>query len=530
MKHRKGGLLLLEAIGEISEKYIADAKNTRIYTIRRIAVVAAVLVLITSTVLAPVLIKANSQPAQLVTVESDFVLELSLDREGNIIRCEANSTRGRQVMQSADCLGLPLQEAIEKITALLTEKGSLTPQQNTVMISSTGDSLTQTVNTLSAALNKAGVTPAVLATRLSGNEYTTLSEKQHISRAKAKLIFEIASQTDCEMKYLVRLSLGELNLIAQARSLVFSDILSQGETDNSSLIPAQDAADTVIREYGLSVSDITGIFYSLDASEDGLCYTVKINTASSSYLCLIDAYSGNIIKETKSGADAEHKNEDSAATPLPIPTENTAPSESVPAEPDETGGGQATQPEKGGSANTPTAAQNREPSPDPTAQEQPPAPATEARIPPMLIKNAAFSSDSTNGRRIGADKLGRADILSWNSSSQEKLAVVYSKAQMEELIGGYNSLKYAPESLSFSGGDLLSDEFYRDNAAAVLIVYPNYDFFEKTTYNSLSFDSAYLSGNTLALNFEDTHESRVYPYAEFIRLDRADVLDVTAIR
>ena len=159
----------------------------RSYTIRRLAVAAAVLILIASAVLAPILIHTASSPAETVTVESDFVLELSLDREGRILLCKADSTRGRQVMQDIDFTGLPLQDAVGEIASLLTEKGSLTPQQNTVMVSCTGDSLTETVNTLSAALNKTGITPALLATQLKEKEYLSLSEKHHISRAKAKL-------------------------------------------------------------------------------------------------------------------------------------------------------------------------------------------------------------------------------------------------------------------------------------------------------------------------------------------------------
>ena len=100
---------------------------------------------------------------------------------------------------------------------------------------------------------------------------------------------------------------------------------------------------------------------------------------------------------------------------------------------------------------------------------------------------------------------------------------------MEELISDYSSLKYAPDELRFWGGDLLSDEFYQNYCAAVLIVYPQYDYSDRTTYNSLSFTSAYLSGSSLALNFNDTHQSHFYPYAEFIRLNRSDTENISKI-
>ena len=101
---------------------------------------------------------------------------------------------------------------------------------------------------------------------------------------------------------------------------------------------------------------------------------------------------------------------------------------------------------------------------------------------------------------------------------------------MEELISGYNSLKYSSEALQFPDGDLLSDTFYQNYAAAVLIVNPDYDFYDETYYNTLRFQSAYLSGETLALNYTDTHENRILPYAEFVRLNRADILDAAIIR
>lgn len=522
MTNKKRGLLLLEAIGEIPEKYIADAKNTRIYTIRRLAVAAAVLILIASAVLAPILIHTASSPAETVTVESDFVLELSLDREGRILLCKADSTRGRQVMQNIDFTGLPLQDAVGEIASLLTEKGSLTPQQNTVMISCTGDSLTETVNTLSAALNKTGITPALLATQLKEKEYLSLSEKHHISRAKAKLISEIASQTDCEMKYLLRLTLGELNLIAQAHSLVFSDILCEGETDKSALITQENAADIAIREYRVDLSDILSLFYSLDASQDGLYYTIKIKTNAFTYLCLIDAYSGGVIKEIKSGSASDDDREDKVSTPLPIPSQNGSSSYSAPAEPEDSGSEQ-NDPTPDSSQNTPAETQG---------ESNTNAPSTQAKTPAML-KKTATSSDSTDGEKLYAEKLGSVDILSWTSSSQEQLAVVYSKEQMEELISDYSSLKYATDELRFWGGDLLSDEFYQNYCAAVLIIYaPRYDYInlDRTVYSTPRFASAYLSGDKLSLNLEDTHENTIFPYAEFIRLNRADVINVTSIR
>lgn len=211
---------LLNAIGQIDDKFIEDAKTVdkvRRKQVRRqwaIAIAACLLLVLSVGIITPVTL--NNMEAGTITMDINPSVEYVISRNGKIKSVQFLNNDAGNALGEIDLKGQTLKSAITLTVAAYKNCGYM-ESNDTVLISfdqkiSGNSKLKNTFSeTIRQALEKTDAVHSLVYISATDNTYALkIKEEYNVSQGKAELIRAISEKTDMSLEDLVRLPLDEL--------------------------------------------------------------------------------------------------------------------------------------------------------------------------------------------------------------------------------------------------------------------------------------------------------------------------------
>lgn len=314
------------ATPDISNRVIADCQAKQVRrtaTAKRsnkmtwkLATIALAFVLVVTCLIGGVELSLTAQAAS-VTLDVNPSIELKLDGKDRVIEVVAHNDDGKEITTDLQLDKLSLDDAITQIIDWLTQKGYITEDANSVLVSvdtkkeTTYDKILKKItDDISAELDKHSITSSIISQWLTGNEKIAQeiqSSVDGISTGKATLIQKIldaSAQNDAQpytASDLANLKVNDLALILarytkesvenKISGIVTSGTVSVGKYNQN------DALKKALAEAGIdNISFITNfdvdfdiekgiIVYEFEFTYD--CYNYEIDVQASGEMSII---------------------------------------------------------------------------------------------------------------------------------------------------------------------------------------------------------------------------------------------------
>lgn len=238
-----------------------------------------------------------------ITFDVNPSVELVVDTDEIVTDAVALNDDGATALGGMELVGTNLETATNALIGSFLTNGYLDELQNAILVSVEnygGDStaleseLSERVSTL---LSNGGLEGAVLSQTISSSDdLNTLAQQYGISTGKAALIQEIVAQdSTLTMDALAQLSITELALVAENRSLSVSSVSQTGAVSNDGCIDSSTALETACQQVGISSADAQNPSVELDGWQGSMIYEVEFCYAGTEYEYDLNAATGEVV-------------------------------------------------------------------------------------------------------------------------------------------------------------------------------------------------------------------------------------------
>ena len=453
MEKSKTAFFLLQAIGEISEDSIAEARRIKKIDIRRFAAIAAAVALIAGLLSAVFFVSEVNAPRGYIELEAGYRVQLTVNKDSKLLSRSSDSARGQAAAERLPVMS-PAAEAAGRLVGEMISEKALTEEDNTLLISVSGQIDVNAVReAVLSAFDKAGFDGALLI--------QTVEPHGQIGEGRKRLIDSVMAQApDLNRSALEKLSVNDLSLIVSSRGITLDGVTLIGESRLVG-VSADKAAASALAYLSAEGKKPILMNACLTCDSGGLYYKVSLSAGDEEYTCAVSVAEGRVEsvyirlpyeeptqqsqKPTSAIGEADH-----AASPA-----NTD---------DTTESGQT-------SATTQAAANSSSLTAQPSAQ-----PATQAAQPstqPVYVSASGYlynrvnaSSDSGGSAVYYTEQYTQSftDPYDEHPKSYDRVALLTSDAQVRDFYDYFGQPYSADELL-----DELADDFF-DKFALVGVV------------------------------------------------------------
>ena len=241
-------------------------------------------------------------------------IELSVDKDGKVVKATAVNEEGEQILQEMDIKENDVSDACNIIVDKLVDRGYLTTKSNAVLVSvrskdaASGRALEEELSgSINTHLSGGSLEPAIVGQYVEETEdLDNFAGENGISVGKANLIKSImaAGTAKATEESLVKLSTQELVVLGQSRD-VAGDV-TYGTADTSSYVSKDSAKAAALAAAGISEAAATGMEVEFDCEDGVMIYEVEFRADGKEYEYEVNATTGEILK-----SEAEADNGDS---------------------------------------------------------------------------------------------------------------------------------------------------------------------------------------------------------------------------
>ena len=241
-------------------------------------------------------------------------IELSVDKDGKVVKATAVNEEGEQILQEMDIKENDVSDACNIIVDKLVDRGYLTTKSNAVLVSvrskdaASGRALEEELSgSINMHLSGGSLEPAIVGQYVEETEdLDNFAGENGISVGKANLIKSImaAGTAKATEESLVKLSTQELVVLGQSRD-VAGDV-TYGTADTSSYVSKDSAKAAALAAAGISEAAATGMEVEFDCEDGVMIYEVEFRADGKEYEYEVNATTGEILK-----SEAEADNGDS---------------------------------------------------------------------------------------------------------------------------------------------------------------------------------------------------------------------------
>ena len=298
----------LEKCGGVSQREKIRKRQPRVWQI--CAAAAAVLVLIIGGAF---FISNPNAVDSVIGLDVNPSLEISINKNERVLSVTAVNDDALNILDGMDLAGTDLKVAVNALIGSMYTNGYISENQNSVLVSvksgsqERGEALKQELLAyVESALKDKQVEAAVVSLNIAQSD--TLGQLAHswgVSQGKATLIEAIlAADPSQNAEELAKLSINELNLLAQSKHISSVDVSGSASTsqyigfENARQVVNQKLPGCNIIEFGMDWED-GRMVYEGEAYLDGVEYDFEV-----------DALTGEIIKWKQDGHGSGELNPD----------------------------------------------------------------------------------------------------------------------------------------------------------------------------------------------------------------------------
>jgi uncharacterized membrane protein YkoI len=262
-----------------------------------------------------------------VTIDVNPTFELKLGRNYQVLNLVAIGADDTKVYTQLELSGLPLEDALIKLIDTLIEKGYLSIQENSMLISidvqdntNPEDLKILITDNVAKILASKEITPNVVTTATPRGGSKTTVKNTTTSTAKQQLMNALAkADSTLTLDQLAKLNIHELLILASLKQVDFSNVTVVGTANQSGLITKQQAIEIALNNASLTANQVQELEAEMETEDGLMIYEVEFTTNNQEYKYYINAINGTIIKnrheiekddEDKTSSDKDDDDED----------------------------------------------------------------------------------------------------------------------------------------------------------------------------------------------------------------------------
>ena len=316
----------LSACEEFTQKGRILPMNTKKKSlIFRVAAVAAAFVLCCGVAIGLFAYESGNNPADSVaaTVSLDVnpSIEIALNDADTVLSVTPLNEDAKVVIGEMDLKGCDLDVTVNAIIGSMVKNGYINELANSVLLSVNGadteksNALREALATkINDAMQSESVDGSVLSQTVAAidEELKALAQDNGISVGKAQLLRQfIAQNSTYTFEELVELTINELNLLSESGSTKLENVELTGKVASDKKYMGKDAVREAVLDHAGVPEDILSKFdCEMDFMDGRMVYDVKFDGDGFEHDYMIDAESGEIIRQSKKPPHGEHRDEE----------------------------------------------------------------------------------------------------------------------------------------------------------------------------------------------------------------------------
>ncbi len=319
MKNEK----LLEAIGNIDDemiyKAVNDVKPRRRANWYKWALVAAAFVLVFTGAVMTTKVAGANRVAAIVALDVNPSIEIEVNRDEKVLKVSALNDDAKVVIGDMDFERVDLEVALNAIIGSMFNKGYLSLDKNSLMISVASDDVerrdalqTRLTSKVEKMYEENDIHPSILTQTYDKDEnFVQEMDNTSISPAKMALVEKILAAGLVDFhgnaytkENLSELSVNELKVILESRNVSVDGIVNTGDASQEAYIGKTKAIEIACSHAGVEPSDVSNLVCQMDYENHSMVYEMEFYVHSTEYEYEIDAKTGNIVNVDLDREDA----------------------------------------------------------------------------------------------------------------------------------------------------------------------------------------------------------------------------------
>ena len=250
--------------------------------------------------------------ATVIGIDVNPSIELRINKNDTVVKALALNSDAQIILDEMKLKGVDCDVAVNALIGSMLKHGYIDELKNSILISvdnpdarKSAELEERLMNEINSILSGSSVEPAVMAQSVSDDaSLKNLAEQYGISVGKATLIQKICNADPTKtFESLAGLSVNDLYLIAETKSISSEGSVTQGSPSSASYITADEAEQAALSHVGISASDVSFITCELDFDDGIMVYEVEFISGSTEYDYDINALDKSVLKFSTERAD-----------------------------------------------------------------------------------------------------------------------------------------------------------------------------------------------------------------------------------
>ena len=250
--------------------------------------------------------------ATVIGIDVNPSIELRINKNDTVVKALALNSDAQIILDEMKLKGVDCDVAVNALIGSMLKHGYIDELKNSILISVDNPDARKSakleerlMNEINSILSGSSVEPAVMAQSVSDDaSLKNLAEQYGISVGKATLIQKICNADPTKtFESLAGLSVNDLYLIAETKSISSEGSVTQGSPSSASYITADEAEQAALSHAGISASDVSFITCELDFDDGIMVYEVEFISGSTEYDYDINALDKSVLKFSTERAD-----------------------------------------------------------------------------------------------------------------------------------------------------------------------------------------------------------------------------------
>ena len=250
--------------------------------------------------------------ATVIGIDVNPSIELRINKNDTVVKALALNSDAQIILDEMNLKGVDCDVAVNALIGSMLKHGYIDELKNSILIFVDNPDARKSaeleellLNEINSILSGSSVEPAVMAQSVSDDaSLKSLADQYGISVGKATLIQKICNADPTKtFESLAGLSVNDLYLIAETKSISSEGSVTQGSPSSASYITADEAEQAALSHAGISASDVSFITCELDFDDGIMVYEVEFISGSTEYDYDINALDKSVLKFSTERAD-----------------------------------------------------------------------------------------------------------------------------------------------------------------------------------------------------------------------------------
>ena len=247
-------------------------------------------------------------PMAAVSLDVNPSIQITVNRNEKVLNADALNKDAQVVLEDMELEGSHINVALNAILGSMLRNHYLSVDSNTVLISvnakdsAVGVSLQEKLTAeVGQILSTNDFAAAVMSQTVPEEEQIhTLAKQYNVSEGKVQLIQKLlAVDNHYTFESLSKLSVNELKLLSEKKSMQLANITSTGQASSTQYINEEAALNAALAHAKLTDKKIARSVVELDCDDGRMVYEVEFNLDGYEYEFEVDAITGKILKSDK---------------------------------------------------------------------------------------------------------------------------------------------------------------------------------------------------------------------------------------